>query len=574
MKIKDLSIAALSAFLLSLGMVLPAQAVVTPTSGPASGGTVATIDGIKFVQIATSVGGEHHLGLTSEGTVYSWGMNTYGALGNGTQSNSSIPVQVKGVGGSGFLTGIKYVAASSYSSYAISISGEVFAWGDNQYGELGDGAPVYQPQPVFSTTPVQVLGVGGSGSLTNIVEISGGGNHVIALNSSGDVFTWGQSMVGQLGNGTYADTSLPVQPTGVGGGGPLTGIVHVTAGWQHSLAITQSKTVLAWGANSYGQLGINQPLGFTPTPEYVVGVGGTGLLSNITAVSASLHSMALSSSGEVYAWGANWGGQLGDGTIFSSQAPVQTRDIGGTGVLSGITAIQAGVQQGYAITTAGELLSWGPNINGETGNGLPPAGSLVPDYVSGIGGTGHLTGVSSVGTTYDSASAVLTNGDIVSWGANQYGQLGNGVNGGSPLPAMGPNFRPTSIAFDGTPGTSLSASGSSWNVTTPAHAAATVNVVGTADLYGGLVIAGAPVSWTAGTFEYLAAASAPVSSPTPTPSASTSASPTPSQSASSNTASSSTPLAYTGSSFVPLAVLAASAVLVGLVFLIRRRSSK
>lgn len=178
-----------------------ASATVTAT-GPTTGGTPVTIDGITFTQVAG--GNNAGYGLTSEGTVYSWGYGTDGRLGNGDTVHSSTPVQVVGVGGVDVLTEIVEVSAGRGFALALANDGSVYAWGYGADGRLGNGSTA------SSSTPVQVLGVGGVGALSDIVQVAAGYYSSYALASDGTVYAWGFGLNGRLGNGGTADSSIPV----------------------------------------------------------------------------------------------------------------------------------------------------------------------------------------------------------------------------------------------------------------------------------------------------------------------------------------------------------------------------
>ncbi|MDD2913397.1 MAG: hypothetical protein PHS29_02030, partial [Candidatus Pacebacteria bacterium] len=157
--------------------------------------------------------------------------------------------QVKGLAGVGYLTGITKIAAGRYHSLALKSDGTVYAWGGGDYGQLGDGSNNSR------LTPIQVKGVGGVGYLTDVIEIAGGTSHSLALKSDGTVFAWGNNTFCQQGNGTTTNWPTPVQVKGVGGVGYLTDIESIMGGLYHSLALKSDGTVYAWGGNSFGELG-------------------------------------------------------------------------------------------------------------------------------------------------------------------------------------------------------------------------------------------------------------------------------------------------------------------------------
>ena len=197
-----------------------------------------------------ATGASHTIALKYDGTVWTWGNNTNGQLGNNSTENSSSPVQVKSADGNGYLTNIIEISAGSDHNMALSKDGTVFTWGSNAYGQLGNGSSVN------SMLPVQVKSADGNSFLTDVVQISAGYVHSMALKKDGTVWTWGRNDGGQLGNNNTSNKSLPVQVKGGASGSEyLTDVVQVTAGNWHSMALKANGTVYAWGWGQYGQLG-------------------------------------------------------------------------------------------------------------------------------------------------------------------------------------------------------------------------------------------------------------------------------------------------------------------------------
>lgn len=243
-----------------------AQATVTPSSGPTSGGTTITVQGISFVSVHT--GENYALGLTSEGTLYSWGANQWGQLGNGSTSNSNTPQPVLGEGGVGILQGVTQVSAGTYHVIAVTPEG-VFAWGDNQFGQLGIGTTSNQANPF----PSKVVGLNGNGYLSGVTQIVASGFHSMAI-VDGSVYSWGSNSWGQLGDNTVIDKNVPTRVLGESGTGYLTGITSIASRGAHSLA-SSGTALYAWGANAFGQLGFGTT---TPSsvPLRVLGPNGNG----------------------------------------------------------------------------------------------------------------------------------------------------------------------------------------------------------------------------------------------------------------------------------------------------------
>ena len=223
-------------------------------------------------------------------------------------------VPVKGVGGTGLLTNVIAISAGPGSNHSLALKsdGTVVAWGANANGQLGNG------NTSASTVPVPVVGSGGSGTLTGVVAISAGGNHSVALKSDGTVWAWGSNFYGGLGSGNYDDSLTPVPVVGVGGSGALANVVGISGGVFHTIALRSDSTVVAWGKGGNGQLG-NGNFFDSASPVVVSAVGGSGTLATVLGLSAGgNHSLGLRSDGMVVAWGAGANGQLGDGTFYSN----------------------------------------------------------------------------------------------------------------------------------------------------------------------------------------------------------------------------------------------------------------
>lgn len=259
--------------------------------------------------IAISAGAHHALALKSDGTVWAWGQNGNGQLGDGTTTNRTSPVQVSG------LTGIIAIAGGAMHSLALKNDSTVWAWGSNLAGQLGDSTMTTR------STPVQVHGPGSTPFLTGIIAIAkGDGSHSLALKSDGTVWAWGSDMYQQLGNITFNNltSTTPIQVTG------LTNIIAIANGNDHSLALKNDSTVWTWGSNSHGELGDGTTASGRDTAKQVSG------LTDIVAIAGggNAYCLALKNDGTLWTWGNNPFGQIGDGTggtqpIYERHAPVQ-----------------------------------------------------------------------------------------------------------------------------------------------------------------------------------------------------------------------------------------------------------
>lgn len=291
-----------------------------------------------------------------------------------------------------------------YSHNLVFRNSTTFSAGYNAFGQLGTGNLSNQTKPVLVSG-----GVGFAGFAT-------GGNHSVAFFNTSTVRSWGYNGFGQLGNGSTTYSSTPVK-TSI----HLSNVIAVAAGSTHTLALRSDGTVWAWGENATGQLGVptsSTPLGYSTVPQQV----GSGTpLTNIKAIAAyGDHSLALDSSGNVWAWGYNGSGQLGlnpDTTGASAQPSIVP------GFTAKIVDISAGGAFNYALTELGTVYAWGNNANGQLGNGTT-VNSFTPVQMQKAGGT-SLDKVARISAGLQHGLAMDTNGAVWALGYNIYGQLGN-----------------------------------------------------------------------------------------------------------------------------------------------------
>jgi alpha-tubulin suppressor-like RCC1 family protein len=396
--------------------------------------TAAVLTGV----VAIAAGGWHTVALKSNGTVYAWGLNDFGRLGNGTTTNSSIPVQVLDPQPDdppeepSVLTDVVSIGAGEHHTVALKSNGTVYAWGDNRSGQLGDGTTEEKHYPVHSTN----LGLAWNG-------IAAGAYHSLALKSDGTLWAWGFNNDGQLGNGTTTDRHAPEQE--------VTGVIDWVAiaggGW-HTVALKSGGTLWAWGFNNDGQLGDGcipdadcTRNSSTPVQE------STGATDWVEIAVGRLHNAALKSDGTLWVWGSNSSGQLGDGCIpwptpgydcTDSSTPLQVEDPtappGSGSPLTDVVSIAAGDLHTVALKSSGILWAWGQNNYGQLGNGctfgVDCTYSTTPVQVVGPSGSGYLTDVVSIasgGTVFGGHTLALkSDGTLWAWGWNNAGQLGNG----------------------------------------------------------------------------------------------------------------------------------------------------
>jgi alpha-tubulin suppressor-like RCC1 family protein len=348
---------------------------------------IIVLNGVMKIPIAAEK--ERNLVVLSNGTVKAWGNNEFGQLGDGTTTDRHTPIEVS------VLSNIAAVAAGGYHSLALRSDGKVWAWGKNHLGQLGDGTlNEYH-------VPKQVNG------LSNIISIAAGFDYSMALKNDGTVWTWGSNIWGVLGNGNYTSQSNPVQVIN------LSGIIAIAAGTEHCLALKNDGTVWSWGWNANGCLGDNSNIAKRSTPEQITA------LSGITAIAAngSIHSLALKNDGTVWTWGDNFYAQLGDGTFTERSIPAQLPS------LTNVVAIGTGERHSFAVKSDGTLWTWGWNGNGQLGvNYTFTDYQSNPVNVAALSGTKRITGGS-----YHSLCQ-KTDGSIFTMGNNVWGQLGDGTS--------------------------------------------------------------------------------------------------------------------------------------------------
>jgi len=299
------------------------------------------ITGLPNTVAQISAGYSHTLALTPDGTVWAWGGNGRGELGDGSETDRHTPVRVTG------LTGVIQVSAGASQSLALRSDGTVWAWGRNDVGQVGNGT-ISSAQD----TPVQVAG------LTGVTKVSAGFRFNLALRSDGTVRAWGANQLGQLGNGTTVNSSVPVKVTG------LSKVTAISAGADSSLATRPGATttsVFAWGGNSSGQLG-DGTLTNRTTPKLVSGIN-TPFIAGIAA--GVDYATVLGTDGSVWGWGNDRSGQLGDA---SASLPV-TRPVNTIAAGSGITQLAADFTTMFALKSNGTVLAWGDNSEGQLGIG-------------------------------------------------------------------------------------------------------------------------------------------------------------------------------------------------------------
>jgi alpha-tubulin suppressor-like RCC1 family protein len=386
------------------GLILNADGTIS--GSPASTGKFSF--SVKMTDANNFAASNRTLTITILGAnyAYAWGRNDSGQLGNIYSSFNMVPVAVN----ADSLGTAAWISAGSNHSLAIDAGGEVFAWGNNGYGQLGTGNTANKSVPTH---------INKSG-FENIVMVSAGYQHSLALQSNGTVWTWGNNDYGQLGNNSSNTSLTPVALTSL-----PDNIIAVSAGNNFSLALTSDGYIWAWGDNQYGQLGTGSTTS-SPFPVKVYYNDQSDYRGDFIAISAGgYHSLGLTSSSTVWTFGGNQSGQLGDNTLVNKFNPVPVqRSEGGT--LSDIIAISAGLDFNLALSSSFNVWAWGNNNGGQLGNNSVTNSSMAVTVKTSSGTL--LTNVNTVAAGNTHSLVLRSDKSIWAWGSNAYGQLGTTNN--------------------------------------------------------------------------------------------------------------------------------------------------
>ena len=402
--------------LLVSGTGLTLTGTVVDTGAPASAMLVPMV----------TAGGNHSCALMPDQSVWCWGQNIAGQLGDGSTANSLVPVKVNA------LAPAINVAAGETHTCAVTTSSQVWCWGSNAYGELGNGTTSQG-----SSVPVQVQG----GILAS--QVSGGHEFSCAVTLTNTVDCWGDNNYGELGNGALADSSTPVKVKG------LANVTQVAAGYYHACARESNGTLWCWGDNGNGELGNNSTTG----SDVPVIVG----MQNVTQVAAGGSATCAigNAPGDLWCWGDNLSGEIGDGTTTDRHIPTQVASLS-----SGVQQVSMGLDSTCAIADipGAVALCWGSNNNGKLGNGIDQAQNSFPSQVFGLQtppAGGPPGGPQQVAVGGQHACAVLTSAQVRCWGFGFYGQLGTGSGLNRPIPT-------TVIGLPGPAGSVSAAAEGNW----------------------------------------------------------------------------------------------------------------
>ena len=331
----------------------------------------------EIVQVAA--GDSHSAAVTKDGDLYMWGRNYYGQLGVYSNADSKIPIKVNNSSSTLPEKSVKYIALGYYHSAAITKDGSLYMWGRNNYGQLGDGTTTDRYTPVKIMDNVASVSLGGSHSaavtkdgslymwgdngngrlgdgtttdrytpvkiMDNVASVSLGSSHSAAITKDGSLYMWGYNYYGQLGDGTTTDRYTPVKI--------MDNVASVSLGGNHSAAITKDSNLYMWGGNGSGQLGDGTTDNKT-RPNRVA--------SNVQSVKLGyIHTTVISKDGGLYTWGYNHYGQLGNGTTTNSSNPIK--------IMNDAIDCAGGDDHTIVLKKDGTVYTWGRNYNGQLGDG-------------------------------------------------------------------------------------------------------------------------------------------------------------------------------------------------------------
>ena len=311
--------------------------------------------------------------ISTTGDLYCWGNNICGNVGNGTTDNQLTPVKV--------LDNVREFYIGDFVTAAITINGDLYCWGDNECGGVGNGTTDDQ------LTPVKIF--------EDVSDVSISSENIAAIKNNGDLYCWGFNRFGQVGNGTTADQLTPVRV--------LKNVSKFSYYGFTSTALTTNGELYLWGENENGGLG-NGTTADQLTPVKVLDNVKDFLYSYDGRVSA------LTTTGDLYCWGYNSRGQVGNGSYINQLTPVK--------VLNNVKEFFSNSETTIALTVTGDLYCWGTNKLGTVGNG---------SYINQLTPVKILENVKEVSINNYTTSAITVTGDLYCWGYNEYGIVGNGT---------------------------------------------------------------------------------------------------------------------------------------------------
>jgi alpha-tubulin suppressor-like RCC1 family protein len=389
--------------------------------------------GRGFVEVDAGVG--HSCGVTGTGSVYCWGYDANGALGIGSTEERWAPVRVPGI------STASDVAALEYGTCALLKSGGVKCWGNDLSGENGDGTVGV---PTDRTSPGDVTGLSSAVEITGgLLHACALVDPPPVGDGNTQVWCWGYNGFGQLGNAATVDDPKPVQVHGVGDAGMLTDAVAIGAGWYHTCAIRATGEVVCWGRGDTGQNGDGTTVNRT-TPVAVKGIFGFGTLTGMAkgrrVIDGSAeNTCALAANGNAFCWGNSANGENGAGSTFSTTLPVQ---VSGTNQFVRISTWSDVTGHACALSASGKVYCWGYNAYGQLGDGTTtdraaPTLAQLSASATAFGNADLSSNVVAISTGQFHTVAAHAKGSLSGWGQGGNGRLGDGRSDGQLAPVAG-----------------------------------------------------------------------------------------------------------------------------------------
>ena len=362
-----------------LTILMLASVVVLPAGAETINNEASSTSEIKFTDISLS--STHTAAIATDGSLYTWGENASGTLGNGTTNDSYSPIKV--------MSNVKSVVAGTANTIVVTKNGDLYTWGQNYHGQLGN-----EKQTNFSYVPIKIM------SDMNSVA-AGDSPYYMAISKTGELYAWGDLRYGQSTSSNLYDITTPSKiATSIN-----EEIVKVSIGSGHNGLITKSGYLYTWGQNLYGELGY----GYKDT-KYVSTTPATVMKTVKDLSFGGYISAAITDDGMLYTWGSNGAGELGDGNNKDKYSPNK--------IMDNVVSVSMGRSHGAAITEDGSLYTWGYNNYGQLGDGTTTERNTP---------TKIMDHVKYVCAGFWSTAAITEDGSLYTWGYNKKGQLGDGT---------------------------------------------------------------------------------------------------------------------------------------------------
>ena len=451
---------------------------LNPDKGNVLGGQHVTITpptinrGIRFNQ--ASAGGSFSIGVASDGNAYAWGNNKYGQLAQKPTDAAmqKTPVRIPLPDGADSSFTYTQVAAGDSHVLAIGSNGILYSWGRNDHGQLGDGTTTDRYKP----QPVKDT----SGQPFKAVQVSAGVADSAAIDSESRVYTWGSESTGKGQTPAYSTTRKnPTPAADPDNPGQTLHAVQASLNWSFVMALDADGNVYTWGYNTNGQLGngTSDSTNYASNPARLPNQS----FQAIQISAGSWNALAIDSNGNTWTWGYNGYGQLGDGSTSDKYKPQTVQNPTNTSQNLKAAQISAGVNHSLVVGRDGSLWAWGWNSNGQLGIGSTVNQNKPATIKDPANKAQTFKAVrSSVGQLH--SLAIRQDGNLWAWGDNQYGQLGSNRTAAKSTTPLAVAFDPrplvlTGVKFGGIAGTSLYRNADvTWSITNPPHDAGPVDV--------------------------------------------------------------------------------------------------